>query len=86
MPTPTYAIGFAKAYARAVGEDEVTIARDVRARTASISAERQEYQPYELDDPTRVPPPWLAWPVPACASLPGWRWPCRPWRVTHGRP
>ena len=60
MPTPTYAIGFAKAYARAVGEDEVAIARDVRARTASISAERQEYQPYELDDPTRVPPRGLA--------------------------
>jgi cytoskeletal protein RodZ len=60
MPTPTYAIGFAKAYARAVGEDEVGIARDVRAKTASISAERQEYQPYELDDPTRVPPRGLA--------------------------
>jgi transcriptional regulator with XRE-family HTH domain len=60
LPTPTYAIGFAKAYARAVGEDEVTIARDVRTRTASISAERQEYQPYELDDPTRVPPRGLA--------------------------
>ena len=60
MPTPTYAIGFAKAYARAVGEDEVSIARDVRARTAAISAERQEYQPYELDDPTRVPPRGLA--------------------------
>jgi hypothetical protein len=43
-----------------VGEDEVSIARDVRARTASISAERQEYQPYELDDPTRVPPRGLA--------------------------
>lgn len=60
MPTPTYAIGFAKAYARAVGEDEVSIARDVRGKTASISAERQEYQPYELDDPTRVPPRGLA--------------------------
>lgn len=60
MPTPTYAIGFAKAYARAVGEDEVTIAREVRTGTASISAERQEYQPYELDDPTRVPPRGLA--------------------------
>jgi hypothetical protein len=60
MPTPTYAIGFAKAYARAVGEDEVGIARDVRAHTASISAERQEYQPYELDDPKRLPPRGLA--------------------------
>ncbi|HEU4961047.1 MAG TPA: RodZ domain-containing protein [Sphingomonas sp.] len=60
MPTPTYAIGFAKAYARAVGEDEAAIGRDVRAHTAAISAERQEYQPYELDDPTRVPPRGLA--------------------------
>ena len=60
MPTPTYAIGFAKAYARAVGEDEVAIGRDVRGRTAAISAERQEYQPYELDDPARVPPRGLA--------------------------
>lgn len=60
MPTPTYAVGFAKAYARAVGEDEVGIARDVRAHTASISAERQEYQPYELDDPKRLPPRGLA--------------------------
>jgi len=60
MPTPTYAIGFAKAYARAVGEDEAAIGRDVRAKTAAISAERQEYQPYELDDPTRVPPRGLA--------------------------
>jgi len=60
MPTPTYAIGFAKAYARAVGEDEVGIARDVRGKTAAISAERQNYQPYELDDPKRVPPRGLA--------------------------
>lgn len=60
MPTPTYAIGFAKAYARAVGEDEVGIARDVRGQTAAISAERQNYQPYELDDPTRVPPRGVA--------------------------
>lgn len=60
MPTPTYAVGFAKAYARVVGEDEVSIARDVRAHTASISAERQEYQPYELDDPKRLPPRGLA--------------------------
>ena len=60
MPTPTYAIGFAKAYARAVGEDEVAIARDVRSKTAAVSAERQSYQPYELDDPKRVPPRGLA--------------------------
>jgi cytoskeleton protein RodZ len=60
MPTPTYAIGFAKAYARAVGEDEVGIAREVRGTTATISAQRQQYEPYELDDPTRVPPRGVA--------------------------
>lgn len=69
MPTPTYAIGFAKAYARAVGEDEVTIARDVRGKTAAISAERQNYQPYELDDPTRVPPRGLAVAAAAIAVI-----------------
>ena len=60
MPTPTYAVGFAKAYARSVGEDEAWIGRDVRTRTAAISAERQDYKPYELDDPARVPPRGLA--------------------------
>ncbi|MGN6375883.1 MAG: helix-turn-helix domain-containing protein [Sphingomonas sp.] len=69
MPTPTYAVGFAKAYARAVGEDEVTIARDVRGQTAAISAERQNYQPYELDDPTRVPPRGVAMVAAAIAVV-----------------
>ena len=60
LPTPTYAIGFAKAYARAIGEDEASIARDVRTRTAATARERQEYQPYEIVDPARVPPRGLA--------------------------
>jgi transcriptional regulator with XRE-family HTH domain len=60
LPTPTYAIGFAKAYARAVGLDEVAIARDVRGQTAAAARARQEYQPYEIDDPARIPPRGLA--------------------------
>src|SRR5690242_6231253 len=69
MPTPTYAIGFAKAYARAVGEDEVGIARDVRGKTAESSAARQNYQPYELDDPTRAPPRGVALVAGAIAAI-----------------
>ena len=56
LPSPTYAVGFASAYARAVGADEVEIARDVRGR-AEIDrpAAPPEYQPYETADPARVP-------------------------------
>lgn len=60
MPTATYAVGFAKAYARAVGIDEVAVARDVRARTDALLGSRPEYQPYELHDPARVPSRGLA--------------------------
>lgn len=60
MPTPTYAIGFAKAYARAVGVDEVAVAREVRGQTDRTERSKPEYQPYEMDDPTRLPPRGLA--------------------------
>jgi transcriptional regulator with XRE-family HTH domain len=55
LPSTTYAMGFAKAYARALGVDEVGIARDVRAELA------QNWQPaplrpeYVPADPARVP-------------------------------
>lgn len=55
MPTPTYAVGFAKAYARAVGEDEVEIAREVRGRAEVTAARRPEYQPYETQEVVRGP-------------------------------
>ena len=55
MPTPTYAVGFAKAYARAVGENEVEIARDVRGRAEVTAARRPEYQPYETHEVVRGP-------------------------------
>lgn len=54
LPSPTYAIGFARAYARTVGLNEVDIARDVRAEVAKIQRP-PEYEPYETADPTRVP-------------------------------
>lgn len=56
LPTPTYAVGFARAYARTVGVDEVEVAREVRGQSeASVAARRPEYQPYDIEDTHRTP-------------------------------
>lgn len=55
LPSPTYAVGFAKAYARAVGADEVAVAAEVRQEVAKIGRRQPEYTPYEIADPARVP-------------------------------
>lgn len=60
LPSTTYATGFTKAYARAVGIDEVEIAQEVREELAQVHDPRQ-WQPYETADPKRVPPRLLAW-------------------------
>ncbi|MEH3160058.1 MAG: DUF4115 domain-containing protein [Sphingomonas taxi] len=55
LPSPTYAMGFSKAYARAVGADEVAIAQDVRRELDRLGPRQPEYVPYETADPARVP-------------------------------
>jgi len=61
LPSITYAMGFAKAYARQVGLDEVAIARDLRAELADAPTERAAPVPaYEFSGPARVPPRGLA--------------------------
>ena len=56
LPSITYSVGFAKAYARAVDLDEVAIAREVRgASDQPGAARRTEYEAYEIDEPSRVP-------------------------------
>lgn len=59
LPSATYSIGFAKAYARAIGMDEVAVGREVRNQSSQIPRP-PEYQPYEMQDPTRLPPQGLA--------------------------
>ena len=54
LPSVTYAVGFAKAYARAVGADEVAIAREVRG-ASDQTVQRTNYEAYEIDDPKRTP-------------------------------
>ena len=61
LPSITYSVGFAKAYARAVDLDEVAIARDVRgASDQPGAARRTDYEAYEIDEPSRVPTRGLA--------------------------
>ncbi|MGU3390034.1 helix-turn-helix domain-containing protein [Sphingomonas sp. M1A8_2b] len=55
LPSSTYAVGFARAYARAVGVDEVSIAQMVRGDVAKLGRRTPEYEPYEMTDPSRVP-------------------------------
>jgi cytoskeleton protein RodZ len=55
LPSTTYAVGFAKAYARAVGADEVQVAGIVRQDVAKLGRRQPEYTPYEIADPSRVP-------------------------------
>jgi cytoskeletal protein RodZ len=69
LPSPTYAIGFVKAYARAVGGDEVALARDLRAETSGMFAAREVYESYDPEDPVREPPGGLVWAGAAIALL-----------------
>lgn len=55
LPSPTYASGFAKAYARVVGLDEVAIGRDVRDEIARIGVPVRQYNIQEIADPARGP-------------------------------
>lgn len=61
LPSVTYAMGFAKSYARAVGVDEVAIGRQLRAELGDRPERPAPMPSYEMTDPTRVPPSGLAW-------------------------
>lgn len=61
LPGPTYAIGFARAYARAVDLGDAEIAAAVRAELAASGSGPNHYEMFEPADPARVPPRMLAW-------------------------
>ncbi|NNM75791.1 DUF4115 domain-containing protein [Sphingomonas sp. ID1715] len=69
LPSTTYSVGFARAYARTVNADEVAIAAAVRAQLERTGRERHEYQAFEPADPARVPPRPLAWTAAIVAIL-----------------
>ena len=60
MPSPTYAIGFAKAYARAVGLDERAIGAEVRNNPQLPLPPVTDYEAYQPRDAKRLPSPGLA--------------------------
>ena len=58
LPAPTYSIGFARAYATAVGLEASEIGSELRGQLSYAQAPTPSY--YEPADPARVPPRWLA--------------------------
>ncbi len=70
LPARTYAIGFSKTYARAVGLDEGDVAASVRAELdAQELGPRPRPPGFEPGDPARVPSSTLAWLAGAAAVL-----------------
>ena len=70
LPSITYALGFAKAYARAVDVDEVAIARELRGELSTTYEPRPVPAPvYDLDGPRRSAPGGLVWVMLVVALL-----------------
>jgi cytoskeleton protein RodZ len=61
LPSQTYALGFAKSYARAIGVDEIALASDLRVELGRARPGERDAHVYEPADPSRVPPRLLAW-------------------------
>ncbi|VWX54811.1 helix-turn-helix domain-containing protein [Novosphingobium sp. 9U] len=62
LAAPTYAVGFSRSYARAVGLDEREIASRVRRQIDAQPVTRGPTLPsFEPGDPARVPPSRIAW-------------------------
>ncbi|MCB2014869.1 MAG: DUF4115 domain-containing protein [Sphingobium sp.] len=68
LPGTPYAVGFARAYARAVGVDEVAIARGVRSELGALD-ESERYEMFEPADPARIPPRSMAWVAAGIALI-----------------
>lgn len=62
LPARTYAVGFSRSYAKAVGLDDLAIAEAVRDELSEQYVEPPRRAPvFEPGDPARVPPSRLAW-------------------------
>ena len=70
LAAPTYAVGFSRAYARAVGLPEVEITTQVRQQLKEQPQSRPITMPsFEPGDPARVPPSRIAWLAGSVAVL-----------------
>lgn len=70
FPSVTYCVGFVKAYARTVGEDEVELAKALRSELGHPANDyRSERMEYDDADPARIPSRMLAWTAAILALL-----------------
>jgi cytoskeleton protein RodZ len=69
LPAITYAIGFTRNYATAVGLDGASVARELRERIGGPQSRAAAPEYYEQADPARVPPRSLAIAAIVLAAL-----------------
>ncbi|CAN5217166.1 hypothetical protein BH09PSE3_BH09PSE3_09930 [soil metagenome] len=69
LPSQTYALGFAKSYARAIGLDEAALANDLRTELGRAHPGARDADVYEPADPSRVPSRLLAWTAALLALI-----------------
>jgi cytoskeleton protein RodZ len=81
LPSPTYALGFTRSYARAVGADEVPLIVQLREDLGREDPATHS-MPYEPTDPARVPSRLLAWTAAVLAlvlAIGYWTWRSNSW-------
>src|SRR6185436_20738985 len=71
LPAATYAVGFTRNYANAVGLDGAALARELRDRIGGPSHRAAAPEYYAQADPARVPPKSLIFVVTFIALLVG---------------
>tara|TARA_R110000824_G_scaffold85425_4_gene212304 strand:+ start:7530 stop:8366 length:837 start_codon:yes stop_codon:yes gene_type:complete len=71
LPGRTYAIGFAKSYARTVGLSDVAIGSQLRAEMEEqgLGAFQPEMSGYAPANPSSIPPLYLAWTAAGIGAL-----------------
>ena len=82
LPSPTYALGFTRAYARAVGADEAPLITQLREDLGRVDPMANGNMPYEPTDPARVPSRLLAWTAAILAlvlAIGYWTWRSNYW-------
>lgn len=81
LPSPTYALGFTRSYARAVGTEEGPLISQLREDLGREDPMAQT-MPYEPADPARVPSRLLAWTAAALFAIVAigyWTWRTNYW-------
>jgi cytoskeleton protein RodZ len=81
LPSPTYALGFTRSYARAVGAEEAPLISQLREDLGREDPMAQT-MPYEPTDPARVPSRLLAWTAAALflvVAVGYWTWRSNYW-------